>query len=98
MNKERASYNQEFRIKAVELSISRGETLSVSRELNINRDTLRKWKTAYDEGKLGTGVPGARKHSPEQEEITRLRKALHESNLERDILKKAVAIFSTKDR
>ena len=98
MNKERASYSQEFRIKAVELSISRGETLSVSRELNINRDTLRKWKTAYDEGKLGTGGPGARKHSPEQEEIMRLRKALHESNLERDILKKAVAIFSTKDR
>lgn len=98
MNKERTVYSQEFKLKAVELSISRGEVLSVARELNINKDTLRHWKAAYNEGTLGSNGHEIRKRSPEQEEISRLRKALYESNLERDILKKAVAIFSTKDR
>lgn len=97
MNKEKTNYSQAFKIKAVELSNLRGELLEVARELNISRDVLKRWKRAFREGKLRDDLPSKRR-SPEEEEIMRLRKALYESNLERDILKKAVAIFSTKDR
>lgn len=37
---------------------------------------------------------GKQKLTPEQEEIQRLKKELRETQIERDILKKAVAIFS----
>jgi transposase len=36
--------------------------------------------------------------SPEQREIAELKKALKEAQIERDILKKAVSIFSVSDR
>ena len=36
--------------------------------------------------------------TPEQEEISRLKAELKQAQIERDILKKAVSIFSTSDR
>jgi transposase len=98
MRKERTHYSLEFKIKAVELSNQRGSLMSVAQELNISRETLKRWKQEYNAGKFNGDVPNAKIRSAEQEEITRLKKALYESNLERDILKKAVSIFSKSDR
>ena len=97
MRKERTTYSKEFKIKAVELTEQKGNLSLVSRELNIGDESLRKWRREYKAGTL-TGTPGVRVKSKEEEEIIRLKKALYESNLERDILKKAVSIFSKNDR
>ena len=96
MEKQRTHYSREFRIKAVELSNERGNLTAVAKELNIKRDTLKRWKKSSSLGKLTSD--GLKTKSKEQEELTRLRKELYETKLERDILKKAVGIFSKNDR
>ena len=98
MRKERNHYSKEFKIKAVELSNQRGSLMSVAHELNISRETLKRWKQEFNAGKFNGDTPNTKIRSAEQEEIIRLKKALYESNLERDILKKAVSIFSKSDR
>lgn len=98
MRKERTHYSKEFKLKAVELSNQRGSLMSVAQELSISRETLKRWKQEFNVGKFNEDVPNTKIRSSEQEEIARLKKALYESNLERDILKKAVSIFSKSDR
>lgn len=100
MREGNSHYSNDFKIKAVELSIQRGSVLKVAQELNVNRETLRNWKKQYKAGYLG-GEPN--KNVPnnkngDSEELIRLRKELYEVKLERDILKKAVGIFSKSDR
>jgi transposase len=99
MKQVRARYSKEFKIKAVELSNQNGNIRQVSEELKVNHETLRLWRKAYKEGKLklDDGVPEKQK-SKEEIELAHLRKELYEVKLERDILKKAVGIFSKSDR
>ena len=96
MEKTRKKYSIEFKIKAVELSKARGSVKPIARELNIPHDNLRRWIREYDSG-IFTGV-GVKTKSQEEDENSRLRKELYEVKLERDILKKAVGIFSKSDR
>lgn len=99
MRKERTSYSKDFKIKAVELSKQRGSVATVAEELNISIESLRHWKRAYNLGKL-VSEPSSSKNNriKEDDELVRLRKELYEVKLERDILKKAVGIFSKSDR
>jgi transposase len=95
MTKTRKTYSQDFRIKAVELCNQRGNITEVAAELNLKWDTLNRWKKKYKTGKLN--ATGAIIKTKEEIEITRLRKALSEAQMERDILKKAVGIFTKND-
>ncbi len=98
MRKERAHYSREFKIKAVELSNERNSLISVAEELHISRDTMKRWKSDYNSGKFSKEVPSIKNTNKESDEIIRLRRELYEVKLERDILKKAVSIFSKSDR
>ncbi len=98
MRKERTTYSQEFKIKAVELSNERGSVNKAADELNISRESLRHWKREYKIGKFNSEGKVTKIRSEEQEELIRLKKELYEVKLERDILKKAVGIFSKSDR
>jgi len=51
-----------------------------------------------DKGELAFPGQGKQKLTSEQEEIQQLKKKLREAQMERDILKKAVAIFSKKPK
>jgi transposase len=93
MNGKGTRYSTEFKIKAVELSKSRGNINTVASELNITYESLQRWRKAYDDGKFVEGSP---KCSPEQEEIFQLKRLLRDVTEERDILKKVVGIFSEK--
>ena len=91
-------YDKEFKVMISELVISGQSVKNISEEYGIDPSTVRKWKKAYQSPKeafTGSGIPSL---SAEEKEIRRLKKALREAELERDILKKAVAIFSSKDR
>ena len=96
MEKQRTHYSREFKIKAVELSNQRANMAAVAQELNVTRDTIKRWKKEYNAGKFN--ADGLKSKSNEEEELRRLRKELYETRLERDILKKAVSIFSKSDR
>ena len=97
MEKQNKRYSLEFKLKAVELISQRRSLLAVSRELGVNKETLRNWKGGRY---LGTTNSTAvfKQISKEEEENIKLRKELYEVKLERDILKKAVSIFSKNDR
>ncbi len=95
--RQRTIYSREFKINAVELSNQRGALAAVAEELNITRDTLKRWKKEFNSGKMKLAA-GMKTRSKEEEELVRLKKELYETKLERDILKKAVSIFSKSDR
>lgn len=99
MKQVRTRYSMEFKIKAVELCKQSGNVTATSKELSVNHETVPLWIRAYDAGKLilQPGLSGKQK-SKEELEIARLKKELYESNLERDILKKAASIFSKSGR
>jgi transposase len=95
MRAQKRSYSLEFKLKAVELSNQRGSLSEVAQELNISSDNLKRWKKEFKEGKFSGSI---KIKSPEEQELIRLRKELIEVKLERDILKKAVGIFSKSDK
>ena len=97
MTNPKKHYSQEFKIKAVELSNERGNVSQVAQELNVSYENLKRWKKEMKAGRFNEAAPVA-KNNLVEEELRRLRKELYETKLERDILKKAVSIFSKSDR
>ncbi len=83
---------------AVELSKARGNVIEVAKELGIRSEILNRWRREADRH-AEASFPG--KGNPtlteSEKEIARLKKQLHDAELERDILKKAVGIFSKND-
>ncbi|MBU0696047.1 MAG: transposase [Bacteroidetes bacterium] len=98
MTPEKRKYSLEFKIKAVELSNHRSELQSVALELGIPVKNLSRWKHEYNAGKLDPLNKPIAIRSKEELENIALRKALREVELERDILKKALGIFSRSDK
>jgi len=76
-------YSREFKIKAVELIISRGNITTVASELNITYENLQCWCKAYDADKFVEELP---KRLSKQEEIFQLKRLLRDVIEERDIL------------
>ena len=94
MSKERKQYSREFKQEAVRLLETSGKSASqLERELGIGKGNLWRWrlKLAAD-GK--DAFPGHGRLTPEQERLRQLERELEIVRQERDILKKAVAIFS----
>ncbi|RKX28511.1 MAG: IS3 family transposase, partial [Candidatus Zixiibacteriota bacterium] len=69
----------------------------VACELGINMNQLHRWKRKlFEEGQ--SSFPGKSHLTLEQEELRRLRRELADVTEERDILKKAMGIFSRCQR
>ena len=98
MTKSRRQFDRSFKLKAVELSYQRDNIKELAEELGIRVDLLYRWRREFASRK-GISFPGNGKvaRSKEEEEIARLKKELKEMRLERDILKKALGIFSKSD-
>ena len=96
--KTRRKYDKEFKEMAVELSRHREDIGELAAELDIKPDLLYRWRREANKAQ-GGAFPGHGnpKMTEEQKEIARLKKELRETKLERDILKKAVSIFSKSD-
>ena len=73
-------------------------TKEVAEELGIRAELVRRWKREHEQYREGSfSGHGNANMTSEQKEIAKLRKELREAQLERDILKKAVSIFSKGD-
>ena len=97
--KTRRTFTDEFKREAVALLAGSGRPLTqVATELGIQPSMLRTWRGAANgttKPAAGPGVPSAAAAaSAEQAEIRRLRRELERARMERDILKKAIGIFS----
>jgi len=97
-NGNRRRYDRAFKVEAVRLvTEERRKVTEVARELGINANQLHRWKRKLvEEGQLA--FPGKGRLTPEQEELRRLRRELVDVTEERDILKKALAVFSSRRR
>ena len=99
MNEHRKTYSKEFKQKAVELSNARGNVQEISRELDIRPELIYRWRRELNLNPgLAFGGNGKKQLTEEQKELERLKRELADVTMERDILKKAVRIFSVSDR
>jgi transposase len=99
MKQVRKIYDKTFKEKAVQLSYERTNISELARELGITAPQLYKWRKEFEEfGEGSFPGKGNLKLTPEQEKIHELEKRLRDAELERDILKKAIGIFSKSGR
>lgn len=98
--KQKRYYSKEFKLKAIELIENRDSIREAAEELGIRSDMLCRWRTEFynykKEAFRGTGQ-SKKPRNKKLNEVQLLRKQLKEVQLERDILKKAVSIFSKND-
>ena len=86
---KRRRFSQDFKREAVRLAYSEGRSVSqVAEELDLRTDMLRRWRAELD------GEPSRSAPSADEREIRRLRRELARVEEDREILKKALAIFS----
>ena len=90
------SYENDFKVLIVELVKSGRPAKEVGDEYGLNANMIRRWAREY-EAKSGD-FSKKKELSQEEKELKALRKQLHDVTMERDILKKAVSIFSKNDR
>ena len=96
MRVERKQYSAEFKREAVRLVTDKGLSLAqAARDLGINDNLLGRWKKQM-ESDAERAFPGH--GQPQDEEVARLRREMEVLRQERDILKKAVGIFSQAPR
>lgn len=97
------TYTKEFKLEALELLEKSGKSAGqIERDLGITPGLLPKWRARYQaiqkHGESGeidlelTDIEAAKR------EIKRLKRKLAETEEERDILKKAVGIFSKRGK
>ncbi|MFE3872484.1 transposase [Flavobacterium sp. ZS1P70] len=99
MKQVRKIYDRAFKEKAVQLSYERHNISELARELGVTAPQLYKWRKEYEEfGQGSFPGNGNLKQTPEQELIFELERKLKDAELERDILKKAIGIFSKNGR
>lgn len=98
MTKQRTYYDREFKQKAVELSYARGNAKEIAEELGIRPELLYRWRREHEKYQ-DNSFPGKGKlkMTDLEKENAKLQKELRDAKMERDILKKAVSIFSRSD-
>jgi transposase len=80
-------YTPEFKADVLRLVANGEPIMAVARKMGISDSLIHAWRKADDKGEKKTD------HSLQQE-VDSFRKQLRQAEMEREILKKAVAIFS----
>ena len=96
MKKVRKQYTREFKVEAVRLLETSGKSAAqLERELGIGSGNPWRWKRDFAaDGE--DAFPGHGRLTPEQERVRQLERENEILRQERDILKKAIAIFSER--
>ena len=100
MAKYRKQFSKEEKLSIVKQSLSDDANMkNLSEEYGIHYNTLSRWRREYlkleKEAFPGAGNKGM---TDSEREVYELKKRLKEAELERDILKKAISIFSKTDK
>ncbi len=98
MSKERRQFDRAFKLEAVRLVTEEGRPVAaVARDLGIGENLLHRWKRRFTDQREQAFV-GTGNLSPEAAELRRLRRQLADMTEERDILKKAISVFSDRKK
>ena len=96
MSRKRRKFDKEFKKEAARLVIEEGRSIrEVANNLGVIETVLGRWVKEYEASPQGA-FPGKGRMRLDDEETRALKKKLKDTEEERDILKKALAIFSTK--
>ena len=93
----RRHFDQQFKVDAIRLVNESGRPIAeIAKELGVNRNHLDRWKRQL--GKKGPSIafPGNGNLSADKKEMEELRKELARVKEEREILKKAMTVFSRR--
>jgi len=94
MAKEQKTYTKEFKLEAVQLVQSGQKSQAqIARDLGVADSTLSQWRKELTEHGHDA-FPGSGHQTPLEEENRHLKREVDILRQERDILKKAVGIFS----
>lgn len=98
MTRTRRKFDREFKLKIVELSYSSQYIKDLATEYDVRPELIYRWRSEFATFE-GVSFPGNgnKKMTEEESEIAHLKKELADTRMERDILKKAVGIFSKSD-
>ena len=99
MPKLRRKYTKAEKLEIVKQSLDEDTSVvDLAERYGVVANTIYNWRSKYykDHGIEPSGQ-GVKQMSEEEREIARLKKQLREAELERDILKKAINIFSKGD-
>ena len=96
MATRRRRFDKQFKLDALKMVSESDRSLSaVARDLGIHPNVLYRWRDEF-EADAGDAFPGKGKLKREDEDLRKLRRELETVKEERDILKKALAVFSRR--
>ncbi len=97
-NKTRRSFSKEFKLDVITQSYQRENIKELATELGLRPELIYRWRSEYgtDPQRSFPGQ-GNLRHTPEEAELARLQRENADLRMERDILKKAIGIFSKKN-
>lgn len=96
--KKRRKFSKEFKQDTVRMIVEHDHRLTdVARDLEIDPSTISRWIKQFN-AHQEDAFPGNGKLLPADEEIRRLKQQLNRVTMERDILKKAISIFSGPEK
>lgn len=81
----RRSYDDEFKASTLRLIAGGRSVADVARSLGINENLVYKWKSAAESNRAASNA---------DEELEGMRRYIRQLEMEREILKKALSIFS----
>jgi transposase len=91
---KRKHYSREFKIETVKIISDGGANAAeIARDIGVHPNTVYKWVQQLS-AKPEAAFPGKGHLSSEAEEIRMLKREVERLKMEREILKKAMAIFS----
>jgi len=98
MVSRRKSFTRDFKIETVKLVTDSDMSVSqVAEDLDIHPNTLYRWVRQFGEDPE-EAFPGKGKQTSEAEQLRQLKRENQRLRMERDILKKAMTIFSKEQK
>jgi transposase len=98
MEKRQGRYSKEFKQEVLRMSEVGDKSIAeLERELGLTRGLIQKWRERYRIGEKSQGLQRS-VESEGEAEIRRLRRELEVAREERDILKKAIQVFSREQK
>lgn len=92
-------YDRSFKERAVKLSHQRDNIKDLAKEIGVSAERIYKWRAEFAEhGQASFQGHGVARLSEEGKRIKDLEKQLRNKELELEILKKAIAVFSKIDK
>lgn len=95
---KRQTYSKQFKLDVIQQSYQRDNIRELADELGITPGLIYAWRSRYKTQSQqpfpGKGIPS---QTPEEKQLAALKKELADVRMERDILKKAMGIFTKKN-